>query len=45
MGQKEMEAIKKFLEDKNIKYELLVHEPVYTSEQAAKARGSELKKG
>jgi Cys-tRNA(Pro) deacylase len=45
MGQKEMEDVKKFLEDKNIKYELLVHEPVYTSEQAAKARGSELKKG
>jgi Ala-tRNA(Pro) deacylase len=45
MGQKEMERLKKFLDERKIEYELLVHEPVYTSEQAAKARGSELKKG
>jgi Ala-tRNA(Pro) deacylase len=45
MGQKEMEAVKKFLDENKIEYELLVHEPVYTSEQAARVRGGELKRG
>jgi Ala-tRNA(Pro) deacylase len=45
MGQKEMEAVKKFLDENKVEYKLLVHEPVYTSEQAARARGGELKSG
>ena len=39
------EKIKRILDEKNIKYALKAHEPVYTSEQAAKARGDSLKQG
>jgi Ala-tRNA(Pro) deacylase len=45
MGQKEVDELIKFLDEKKIEYKLLVHEPVFTSEQAAKVRGSELKRG
>jgi Ala-tRNA(Pro) deacylase len=45
MGQKEMETVKNFLDENNIEYKLLIHEPVYTSEQAAKVRRGELKSG
>ncbi|MFA6253672.1 MAG: YbaK/EbsC family protein [Candidatus Paceibacterota bacterium] len=34
-----------FLDDHHIKYEVLEHEPVFTSEQAAKIRGTELCQG
>lgn len=33
------------LKNENIKYELIDHKPVYTSEEAAKVRGTELKQG
>lgn len=39
MAQKEFEKIVSFLEEKKAKFELLEHEPVFTSEQAAKIRG------
>ena len=37
--------IVKMLEEQGVKYELLEHEPVYTSEQAAEVRGVPLKTG
>lgn len=37
--------IKKILDENNIHYQIIGHEPVYTSEQAAKIRGTELKQG
>lgn len=37
--------IVKMLEEQGVKYELLEHEPVYTSEQAADVRGVPLKTG
>ena len=39
MSQALFEKIKKLLDDNKIRYEILTHEPVYTSEQAAKMRG------
>ncbi|MDO8512892.1 MAG: YbaK/EbsC family protein [bacterium] len=33
------EKIKQFFDDKNIKYQILTHEPVFTSADAAKVRG------
>ena len=39
------ENIRRLLDSKNIKYETLEHEAVYTSEQAAKVRKTELKHG
>lgn len=39
------EKIIQFLEAKGAKYEIFEHEPVYTSEQAAKARGESLGDG
>ena len=39
------EAIKSLLNSKGTPYELLEHAPVYTSEQAAQVRGTELKQG
>ena len=39
------EKIKEFLNQSEIKYSVKHHEPVYTSEQAAKIRGDELKQG
>ncbi|MBS3052032.1 MAG: hypothetical protein J4428_01505 [Candidatus Aenigmarchaeota archaeon] len=37
--------LKKFLDDNNTEYKVMEHEPVYTSEEAAKVRGVELKSG
>lgn len=37
--------IKKILDENKIKYSLKHHEPVYTSEQAAKVRGDSLEQG
>jgi Ala-tRNA(Pro) deacylase len=37
--------IARMLEEQGVKYELLEHEPVYTSEQAAKVRGVSLRTG
>lgn len=37
--------IKTFLDENKIKYQLFEHEPVFTSEQAAHIRGTELKQG
>lgn len=37
--------IKKFLDEHKVNYEVIEHEPVYTSEQAAKARGMDIKMG
>jgi Ala-tRNA(Pro) deacylase len=39
------EKIKKLLDENNIKYDVLKHEPVYTSEQAAKMRGKGVEAG
>ena len=39
------EKIKKILNQANLKYSVKHHEPVYTSEQAAKIRGDKLKQG
>ena len=39
MSQAVFEKIKKLLDDNRIEYKILVHAPVYTSEQAAKMRG------
>lgn len=40
-----MKLIKELLNSNGITYEVSEHEPVYTSEQAAKVRGVELKTG
>lgn len=40
-----LKKIKKLLDKKNIQYKLKHHEPVYTSEQAAKVRGDKLEQG
>lgn len=45
MNQIVFEKIIKLFQDNQIDYQLLEHEPVYTSEQAAKIRGSSLKQG
>ncbi len=45
MSKAVFDKIKKLLDDNKIKYELLVHEPVYTSEQAAKMRGKGIELG
>ncbi len=37
--------IKEFLDKNNIKYKLYEHEPVFTSEDAARVRGADLKQG
>src|SRR3989338_632267 len=37
--------LKKFLDDNITEYKVMEHEPVYTSEEAAKVRGVELKSG
>jgi len=39
------DEIKKLLDSKSISYEVKEHDPVYTSEQAAKARGEDIKIG
>ena len=45
MGILQLKAIKKLLESNGMKYDILEHAPVYTSEQAAKARGVDLMSG
>ena len=45
MSQAVFEKIKKLLDDNKIEYELVKHEPVFTSEQAAKMRGKGMKEG
>ncbi|MFH0714325.1 MAG: YbaK/EbsC family protein [Candidatus Diapherotrites archaeon] len=45
MGEQEAEKIQELLREKGIEFRVLEHEPVYTSEQAAKVRGVELKQG
>ena len=39
------DKIKEILDENKIEYKLKHHEPVYTSEQAAAARGDKLKQG
>ena len=45
MGVHEFYKLKNFLEEHKIEYKVYEHEPVYTSEQAARVRGVELKTG
>lgn len=45
MGEKEKDAIVALLQKQNVSFELVEHEPVFTSEQAAKVRGASLKQG
>jgi prolyl-tRNA editing enzyme YbaK/EbsC (Cys-tRNA(Pro) deacylase) len=45
MGAEEVERIKKFFSELNITPEYIEHEPVITSEDAAKTRGFKLKQG
>lgn len=45
MGTLEFEKIVEFLKAKKAKFELIEHEPVFTSEQAAKIRGAGLSQG
>lgn len=45
MSQLVLEKIVKLLKDKKIDYQLLEHKPVFTSEEAAKIRGTSLKQG
>ncbi len=45
MSHSVFEKIKKLLDDNKISYQLLTHEPVYTSEQAAKMRGKGIEEG
>ncbi|MBI3190733.1 hypothetical protein HYZ41_03445 [archaeon] len=43
--QKEFDEIIEFLDESKIKYRVIDHAPVYTSEQAAATRGFELRQG
>jgi len=45
LGSLQLKLIKELLDSNGITYEVSEHEPVYTSEQAAKVRGVELKTG
>lgn len=45
MSHKTFEKIKKLLDEKNIHYVLETHENVFTSEQAARARGRPVEEG
>ncbi len=45
MGQLQLKKIKELLDKNKIQYKLYDHEPVYTSEQAAKVRDSKLQEG
>jgi Ala-tRNA(Pro) deacylase len=45
MGLLEFKLVKEFLERNEIHYKVTQHRPVYTSEEAAKIRGVELKTG
>jgi Ala-tRNA(Pro) deacylase len=45
MSELEVKRVKDLLDSKNIEYTISEHEPVFTSEQAAKVRGVDLKTG
>src|SRR4030067_3753685 len=45
MGIQQLELLKELLDKHGISYQISQHEPVYTSEQAAKVRGAELRTG
>jgi Ala-tRNA(Pro) deacylase len=45
MSELEVKKIKELLDSKSISYKITEHEPVFTSEQAAKVRGVDLKTG
>lgn len=45
MSEEDVRKIKEILDSNNVEYKLTEHEPVYTSEQAAKVRGAEIKTG
>lgn len=45
MGKEEFLKLKKFLDDNKIRYKVMEHEPVFTSEEAARVRNAELKTG
>ena len=45
MGAKEAEQVQAFLKGLGREFRVVTHEPVFTSEAAAKARGLELKQG
>ena len=45
MGELEVKRIRQLLDSNDKEYKLSEHEPVYTSEQAAKVRGADLKSG
>lgn len=45
VGILQLKLIKELLDSNGVTYEVSEHEPVYTSEQAAKVRGVELKTG
>ena len=45
MGEEETRCLLELLRKEGVEYKLYEHEPVYTSEQAAKVRGVELKSG
>ncbi len=45
MSELEVKRIKNLLDSKNIEYKLFEHEAVFTSEQASKVRGVDLKTG
>ena len=45
MGILQLQKIKELLDENKIQYRLYEHEPVFTSEQAAKVRGAKLKEG
>jgi Ala-tRNA(Pro) deacylase len=45
VGKEETDAIRKMLDESGVEYKMFEHEPVYTSEQASKVRGVDLKSG
>ena len=45
MGIQQFESLKQLLDKHGVSYQISQHEPVYTSEQAAKVRGVELRTG
>jgi aspartyl-tRNA synthetase len=44
-SKKVFEMVRKFLDDKKVAYELMHHKPVYTSQESAKVRGTDLEQG
>lgn len=45
MSQKAFEKVVNFLKENNINFQVFEHEPVHTSEEAARVRGTSLKEG